>query len=478
MSEKNIAQQKIYVLDTNVLIHDPTSILSFSENEVVIPMIVLEELDNLKDRRDKDGASHEARMAIKNIDKIIDGASPTELHTGVKIKINGGKLTISQDGLQNASGEDGLLEEERAGDKKQNDNVIINVALKLQAQYPDKKVCLVTKDVNMRIKAKSANLINVEDYKKDQTVDDINLLPKGVEIYNNFMGEVKIISSTQSDKLGRNKMITEPFKNIIPHYNKFIIDRESNACLRLTSYNEDNWAFEVCTIDVMMKNEAYDLKPKNIHQASAMQVLNDDDVSCVILLGPAGTGKTLVSIASGIEQVLENKYEKIIIAKPTPSMTEDIGFLPGTEEEKMLPWLGGVMDSLEFLHKYDHKDEDKKMSNALTSSSINLIIEKANIHFKSLNYMRGRSFNDTLLIIDEVQSLTPFQLKSIITRVGLNSKIICLGNLAQIDSAYITELTSGLTHVADKLKDFSGASIIQLEGVERSGLAAFAEETL
>lgn len=478
MSEKNIAQKKIYVLDTNVLIHDPTSILSFSENEVVIPMIVFEELDNLKDRRDKDEASHAARMAIKNIDKIIDGASPTELHNGVKIKVNGGLLIISQDGLQAKTGEDGLLEESRSVDKKQNDNVIINVALKLQKKYKDKKVCLVTKDINMRIKAKSANLVNVEDYKKDQTVDDINLLPKGVEIHNNFMEKVNTISVTQADEFGRNTMIVEPFKEIAPHYNKFIVDRDANAVLRLVSFNEDQWVFEVCTIDVMMKNKSYDLTPKNIHQAAAMQVLNDDEVSCVILLGPAGTGKTLVSIASGIEQSLSGKYEKIIIAKPTPSMTEDIGFLPGTEEEKMLPWLGGVMDSLEYLHKYDHKDEEKKMSNALTASSVNLIIEQANINFKSLNYMRGRSFNDTLLIIDEVQSLTPFQIKSIITRVGLNSKIICLGNLAQIDSAYITELTSGLTHVADKLKNFSGAAILQLEGVERSDLAGFAEETL
>lgn len=478
MSNKE-EKQKIYVLDTNVLIHDPTSILAFNKNEVVIPMIVLEELDNLKDRRGKDDASHSARMAIKNISKIIEGATPSQLHEGVIIELNGGLLSIYPDGIELDEKGVNTLKEHRSGDKNQNDNIIINVALKLQKKHKDKKVCLVTKDINMGIKAMSANLEHVEDYKKDQTVDDIDLLPKGVEIYNGFMDEIDQISSTKSDENGCSISEIKPFEGIVPHYNKFIVDEDNSAVSRIKEFNDEKWVMEVKTTDVMMKKETYHLKPKDIFQASAIEALHDKTVSCVIMLGPAGTGKTLVSVASAIEQVLGDEYEKIIISKPTPSLTEDIGFLPGTEEEKMLPWLGGIMDSLEFLHKYDHhEEEDKKISREMSNSSIDYILEKANIHFKSLNYMRGRSFNNTLLIIDEVQSLTPFQIKSIITRVGVGSKIICLGNLAQIDSPYITELTSGLTHVADKLTGFESAAIIQLQGVERSGLAAFAEENL
>lgn len=474
-----MSDKKIYVLDTNVLIHDPTSILSFENNEVVIPMIVLEELDNLKDRKDKNGAAQDARMAIKNIEKIIEGATPKQLHEGVKIESNQGLLSIYPDGIETDDDDIKSLKEHRYGEKYQNDNIIINVALKLQKKHPERKVCLVTKDVNMRIKATSADLEHVEDYKKDQAVDDTDLLPKGVEVHNGFIAKINSNKVTPKDRHGKSKINIKPIEGIEPHYNKFIVDEEANSVARIIDYTKTEWFLELSDLDVMMKKEAWDLKPKNINQAAAIEVLNDEDISCVIMLGQAGTGKTLISVASAIEQSVNGVYEKIIVAKPTPSLAEDIGFLPGTEEEKMLPWLGGVMDSLEYLHSYDHKaEEDKKMTSEMNSSSIGYIMEKANIHFKSLNYMRGRSFNDTLLIIDEVQSMTPFQLKSIITRIGVNSKIICLGNLAQIDSPYITELTSGLTHVADKLKNFKGSAVIQLQGVERSGLAAFAEDNL
>jgi PhoH-like ATPase len=218
-----------------------------------------------------------------------------------------------------------------------------------------------------------------------------------------------------------------------------------------------------------MRQSLWGLTPRNIEQAMAFHLLLNKEVDLTILTGPAGSGKTLLALANGLEAIIERKqYDKLIIARSTPPMAEEIGFLPGTEEEKMAPWLAAFEDNLEVMHGRDESPY----------GSIEYIKEKANIQLKSLNFMRGRSFNNAYIIIDEAQSLTQFQLKSIITRVGQGSKIVILGNLAQIDNHYVNPLTSGLTYLVEKMKWFEHAGIMHINGIERSRLAAFAEENL
>jgi PhoH-like ATPase len=218
-----------------------------------------------------------------------------------------------------------------------------------------------------------------------------------------------------------------------------------------------------------MKKTVWGLTPRNLEQAIALNILANNDIDMTILTGPAGSGKTLMALAHGLHAILEDhRYDKLIVARNTPPIAEDIGFLPGTEEEKMAPWLAAFDDNLEILHGRDESP----------FGSMEYVKERANIQFKSLNFMRGRSFNNAYIIIDECQGLTQFQLKSIISRVGENSKIVVLGNLAQIDNKYITPLTSGLTYLVEQSKNFKHSGVIHISGIERSRLAAFAEENL
>jgi PhoH-like ATPase len=218
-----------------------------------------------------------------------------------------------------------------------------------------------------------------------------------------------------------------------------------------------------------MNQRFWGLAPRNLEQAMAMRLLDNDDLDMTVLTGPAGSGKTLLALAYGLHAILEQKkFNKLIVARSTPPMAEEIGFLPGTEEEKMAPWLAAFDDNLEILHGADE----------CAFGSIDYVKERANIQFKSLNFMRGRSFNGAYIIIDESQGLTQFQLKSIISRVGADSKIVVLGNLAQIDNKYISPLTSGLTYLVERAKPYPHAGIMHINGIVRSRLAAFAEENL
>ncbi|WDD99578.1 PhoH family protein [Thalassomonas actiniarum] len=458
-----IEEKIIYILDTNILLHEPFAFLSFQEHDVVVPMTVLEELDSIKDRR-KD-VSRDARVAIRALEDTLAQASPEEVLAGVKLPQTdelhpSGCLSIFNDyTLEQTSGTLSFNE---------NDNRIINTALHIQAVKSSKRVVLVTKDINMRLKAKGAGLAHVEDYRTDQLIDDIRFLTKG---YHKFDGDFwEKIKSCESETEGRN---TTHFvdREIVPvtYINEYLIDESESFAGKVTGWDEEKLAILDIGRDRLMSKNAWGIQPKNIYQGMALDALLDPNIDLVILTGPAGCGKTLLALASALEQVIERGlYDKVIVTRSTPEIAESIGFLPGTEEEKMAPWLAAITDSLEVLHKQDEN----------MNSSLNYIMDKANIQFKSVNFMRGRSIQNALVLLDECQNLTASQLKTIITRCGEGTKLVCSGNLAQIDSNYLTAVTSGLTYIVERFKSFPGSTTINLNGVVRSRLASFAEENL
>jgi len=457
---------KLYILDTNVLLHDPNCLTEFKEQDIAIPMTVLEELDSIKDR--KKNVSQEARIAIRAIDRILSKAkSPDEISGGVKItlptpdpKQKLGKLSIFPD--HELSMRKGFLP-----DNNNNDNHIINAALHLQSIYQDRHVILVTKDINMRLKALGAGLKRVEDYRTDQLISDLDLLTAGYHKFEgNFWDQVSEVKTEHHDghtfHLVDRKLLPDTFLN------EYIYDDDGFAG-RVESINETQVKLRDINQRFLMDKENWGIKPLDISQGLAIDALTDPSIDLCIINGAAGSGKTLLALAACLEQVLEHKrYNKIIVTRSTPPVAEDIGFLPGTEEEKMTPWLSAIQDNLEAMHEGDEQPH----------SSIKYTIEKANIQFKSLNFIRGRSIQDALVLIDEAQNLTPSQLKTILTRCGRGSKMICLGNLAQIDSNYLTPLTSGLTYIVERFKGYEGSATIHLQSVVRSALAEYAESHL
>lgn len=456
---------KIYVLDTNILLHEPLAFLSFDEHDVVIPMTVLEELDHIKDS--KKDVARDARISIRSMENLLADATPEALTAGVSmdgyvkgVKPATGTLSIYTDLM--------MHQEEQVFTSNENDNRIINVALSLQKQHSDRKVVLVTKDINMRLKAKGAGLAYVEDYRTDQLIDDIKYLSQG---YHKFAGDFwQQVKDVESETQGRDT-VHRINKKVLPeaYVNEFLIDETENFAALVEAVDDNEIEMLDLGWDRLMSRQAWGIHPKNIGQAMALQVLLDPHIDLCILTGPAGSGKTLLALAAALEMVVErNIYDKIIVTRSTPEIAESIGFLPGTEEEKMAPWLAAITDSLEALHKNDEN----------TSGSMNYIMEKANIQFKSVNFMRGRSIQNAIVILDESQNLTAAQLKTIITRCGEGTKLICSGNLAQIDSNYLSPVTSGLTYLVEKFKNFSGSATVNLDGVVRSRLAEFAEKEL
>ncbi|MBW0148829.1 PhoH family protein [Marinobacter sp. CAU 1620] len=451
----------MYVLDTNVLIHDPNALLNFEEHDVIIPMTVLEELDSLKSG--KQAVAADCRQAIRNIDKLLGDASPKEIEKGVPI-VRGkkaeplGKLLIlmSTEHVESHSLPEHL-----------NDNKIINTLAALQNKHEDRDIILVSKDINMRLKARGFG-VEAQDYHNDQLLDDIDLLPKGYrEFPNSFWDTIEKVETIQREGITEHILRREGELARL-NINEFVIDQQGFVG-KVSDLSDTQIVIRDLHQHDLMNEEVWGLVPRDVYQALALNLLLDPDVHLVNLTGSAGSGKTILALAACIEMTVASKlYKRIIATRSTQGLDEDIGFLPGTEAEKMEPWLGAIVDNLEALH-----EDDENMT-----ASVDYILSKVPLHFKSMNYIRGRSFQHSLIIIDESQNLTPHQIKTIITRAGNGSKVICLGNLAQIDTPYLSALSSGLTYMTERFKSFRHGAHIHLQGVPRSVLAEFAEANL
>lgn len=454
-------RRKAYVLDTNVLIHDPNALLNFEEHQILIPMTVLEELDKLKSG--KASVSAECRAAIRMIDRVLGSAEPEQIRQGVPIWRDAerkylGTLSVLMD--QPEGGVQTLA-------NSLNDNKIINLLVSLQVADQQTRIALVTKDINMRLKARACGLAS-EDYTNDQLISDVKQLSKGYfEFDGSFWERFSGVETVQAIGETRHYLRREDWDAPV-FANQFVVD-EQGFIGRVLSVSDEQIVLRNMSHERLMNQEVWGLRPHNIHQAMALDLLRDPSVHLVSLTGPAGSGKTILALATAIEQSIEEKrFNKIIATRSTPPLAEEHGFLPGTEEEKMDPWLGAISDNIEALHLHDESPK----------GSIAYVKERANIQFKALNYIRGRSFQRALILIDECQNLTPHQMKAIITRAGEGSKVICLGNLAQIDTPYLTPTSSGLTYMCERFKGFAHGGHIQLEGSPRSVLAEYAENNL
>jgi len=457
---------KLFVLDTNVLMHDPTSLFHFDEHDIYLPMATLEELD--ANKKGMSEVARNARQVSRFLDELLRHAGH-EIDAGIPLNAQGAKEASGRLFLQ-TSAISGELPSSLATSKA--DNQILGVVRHLAEDQSKRQVILVSKDINMRIKARALGL-SAEDYFNDRVLEDTDLLYTGVrELPADFWdAHGKEMESWQ--QAGRNfYRITGP---LVPGLlvNEFLYHEVERPFYAQVKEISGQTAILQTLVDHShQKNGVWGIVARNREQNFALNLLMDPQIDFVPLLGQAGTGKTLLTLAAGLMQTLEDKiYSEIIMTRVTVPVGEDIGFLPGTEEEKMTPWMGALEDNLDVLNKTD--EEAGEWGRAATRDLI-----RSRIKVKSLNFMRGRTFIHKFLIIDEAQNLTPKQMKTLITRAGPGTKVVCLGNISQIDTPYLTEGSSGLTYVVDRFKGWSHSGHITLTRGERSRLADHAAEIL
>ncbi len=459
---------KLFVLDTNVLMHDPMSLFRFEEHDIFLPMIVLEELDSNK--KGMTEVARNARQASRTLDALA-GSQGADMSKGLPLDSTGhrevgGKLFFQTQPLD--------MSLPMSLPQGKADNQILGVVQALRKQYAPRDVVLVSKDINMRVKARALGLA-AEDYQNDKTLEDGDLLYAGsLALPPDFwIRHGKTVESWQSGSHTFYR-INGP---IVPslHINQFVYFEapgEPSLYARVTEIRGKTAVLKTLKEFNHLKNAVWGVTARNREQNFALNLLMDPEIDFVTLTGTAGTGKTLLALASGLTQVLDDRrYSEIIVTRATVSVGEDIGFLPGTEEEKMGPWMGALDDNLEVLGKTETSAGE--WGRAATNELI-----RSKIKIKSMNFMRGRTFLNKYVVIDEAQNLTPKQMKTLITRAGPGTKIICMGNLAQIDTPYLTEGSSGLTFAVDKFKGWPHGGHITLARGERSRLADFASEAL
>ncbi len=463
--------RKLFVIDTNVLMHDPTSLFRFEEHDLYLPIGTLEELDSHK--KGLSDVARNARQASRFLDEIVSGATG-EIKDGLPLRVRGGQASRGRLFLQTEAINGDLPASLPLG---KTDNQILSVVRFLaeaeRARSPAREVVLVSKDINMRIKARALGLA-AEDYANDKVLEDADLLYTGVRALPKDFWNTHGRDMESWKKEGHTYYrIRGP---LVPklHVNEFVFDESGERPLyALVKETAGKMAvLETLRDYTHAKNAVWGINARNREQNFALNLLMNPAVDFVTLVGQAGTGKTLLALAAGLTQVLDEKrYSEIIMTRVTVPIGEDIGFLPGTEEEKMTPWMGALEDNLDVLNASD--DSGGEWGRAATRDLV-----RSRIKVKSLNFMRGRTFVNKWLIIDEAQNLTPKQMKTLITRAGPGTKVVCLGNIAQIDTPYLTEGSSGLTYVVDRMKDWSHAGHVTLARGERSRLADHAAEVL
>ena len=466
---------KLFVLDTNVMMHDPTSLFRFEEHDVYLPIGTLEELDNHK--KGLSDVARNARQASRFLDEIVCAVAETKAG-GVARDITQG-IPLTAKAGEAPSGRLFLQTEAISGELPvtlpmgKTDNQILAVVSHLHKRSPQRRVILVTKDINMRIKARALGLA-AEDYANDKVLEDSDLLYTGVlKLPEDFW-------DTHGKDMESWKKEGHTFYRVrgplVPQLcvNQFVYDESGQRPLYAVVREKSGRAAVLETLRdyAHVKNSVWGITSRNREQNFALNLLMNPTVDFVTLLGQAGTGKTLLALAAGLTQVLDAKrYTEIIVTRVTIPIGEDIGFLPGTEEEKMTPWMGAFEDNLDVLNASD--ESGGEWGRAATRDLV-----RSRIKIKSLNFMRGRTFINKFLIIDEAQNLTPKQMKTLITRAGPGTKVLCLGNVAQIDTPYLTEGSSGLTYVVDRFKGWEHSGHVTLARGERSRLADHAAEVL
>ncbi|MFC3627671.1 PhoH family protein [Vogesella amnigena] len=465
-SRKKSKNVKLFVLDTNVLLHDPTCLFRFEEHDVFIPIITLEELDTHK--KGMSEVARNARQASRFLDEIVSQAG-ADIADGIELKNASREAATGRLLLQTQAIHATLPASMPVGKA---DNQILGIVMALKQLEPSRNVILVSKDINMRIKARALAL-EAEDYFNDKVLEDTDLLYSGMrEIDQGFWDRNgKDLKSWQEHGRTYYQLKGPDVPGLILNQLLWQQGEQPLQC-RVIQLDGKTAVLETLRDYSHQKNNVWGITARNREQNFALNLLMNPEVDFITLLGQAGTGKTLLTLAAGLAMTLEQKlYSEIIMTRVTVPVGEDIGFLPGTEEEKMMPWMGALEDNLDVLGKTE--DDSGDWGRAATRDLI-----RSRIKVKSLNFMRGRTFLNKYLIIDEAQNLTPKQMKTLITRAGPGTKVVCLGNISQIDTPYLTEGSSGLTYVVDRFKGWDHSGHITLQRGERSRLADHAAEVL
>lgn len=453
--------KKIYLLDTSVLLHSPECIFSFRDNDVVLPLVVLDELDNFK--KGSTELNRNARWVISQLDEL---RSQGPVNEGVKLD-EGGTLRVDIGQMQKL---DTLIP---PGFAHNVDNRILATALGIKKEQPTRKVVIVTKDINMRVKAEALGLL-AEDYRHDQIVEISEMYSGHREVATSE----KVLAELYEQKSVPAEAVDAGPVPLSPH--EFVMLRATGGAI--TRYDDStNSLHQVRDL----RHDIWGLRPLNREQRYALEVLLDDNIPLVTLAGKAGTGKTILAIAVGLHKVCQEKsYRKLAIYRPVIPMGRDLGYLPGSEQEKLSPWMQPIFDNLEYLLSESggaHTNgggQSRKGGQATGTSRIDYLQESNILDIRALAYIRGRSLPQQFIIVDEAQNLTPHEAKTIITRAGQGTKLVFTGDPYQIDHPYLDSTSNGLTHIVEKFKDHAIAAHVTLVKGERSPLAEIASRIM